>query len=73
MIHKIPLAQVLLSSKKRGFIKKMQATNSVQIFKKIHNVVEKDFHNDSTFFFKGIIIGCIISLFLWVIILWVIT
>lgn len=51
----------------------MQATNSVQIFKKIHNVVIKDLHDDSMFFFKGVIIGCIISLFLWVIIFWVIT
>jgi len=51
----------------------MQATNSVQIFKKIHNVVEKDLHDDSMFFFKGAIIGGIISLLLWVIIFWVIT
>ena len=51
----------------------MQATNSVQIFKKIHNVVGKDLHDDSMFFFKGAIIGGIISLFLWVIIFWVIT
>ena len=51
----------------------MQATNSVQIFKKIHNVVEKDLHNDSMFFFKGAVIGGIISLFLWVVIFWVIT
>lgn len=51
----------------------MHATNSVQIFKKIHNVVEKDFHNGSTFFFKGVIIGCIISLFLWVIVFMVLT
>ncbi|MGD2029753.1 MAG: hypothetical protein PVG86_07415 [Desulfobacterales bacterium] len=51
----------------------MQATNSVQIFKKIHNVVEKDLDNDSMFFFKGAVIGGIISLFLWVLIFWVIT
>ena len=51
----------------------MQATNSAQIFKKIHNVVEKDIHNDSMFFFKGALIGGIISLFLWVVIFWVIT
>jgi hypothetical protein len=51
----------------------MQATNSVQIFKKIHNVVEKDLHGDSMFFFKGAIIGGILSLFLWAIMFWVIT
>ena len=51
----------------------MQASNSVQIFKKIHNVVEKDLYNDSMFFFKGAVIGGIISLVLWVIIFWVIT
>jgi len=50
----------------------MQATNSVQIFKKIHTVVEKDLDNDSMFFFKGAVIGGIISLFLWVLIFWVI-
>ena len=50
----------------------MQATNSVQIFKKIHNVVEKDLNNDSMFFFKGAVIGGIISLLLWVLIFWVI-
>jgi hypothetical protein len=51
----------------------MQATNSVQIFKKIHNTVGKEFHNDSTFFLKGVIIGCIISLFLWVIVFMVLS
>jgi hypothetical protein len=51
----------------------MQATNSVQIFKKIHNTVGKELHDDPMFFFKGIIIGAIVSLFLWVIVFWVIT
>ncbi|MFO7970927.1 MAG: hypothetical protein R6U40_04165 [Desulfobacterales bacterium] len=46
----------------------MQATNSVQIFKKIHNSVGKEIQDDPVFFFKGVIIGGIISLFLWVII-----
>ena len=51
----------------------MQATNSVQIFKKIHNTVGKELHDDPMFFLKGVIIGGIIGLFLWVIIFWVIT
>jgi len=77
MTHKSPLAQDLLNylliNKKREVHYKMQATNSVQIFKKIHNVVEKDLHGDSMFFFKGAIIGGILSLFLWAIMFWVIT
>jgi hypothetical protein len=71
--HKRNLAQVLRIQRKKGGHYKMQATNSVQIFKKIHNVVEKDLDNDSMFFFKGAVIGGIISLFLWVLIFWVIT
>lgn len=50
----------------------MQASNSVQLFKKIHHTVGKDLHDDPMFFFKGVIIGGIIGLFLWVIIFWVI-
>jgi hypothetical protein len=81
MTHKSPLAQDLLNYllifakliKKREIHYKMQATNSVQIFKKIHNVVEKDLHGDSMFFFKGAVIGGILSLLLWAMIFWVIT
>jgi hypothetical protein len=51
----------------------MQPTNSVQVFKKIHNTVGKELHDDPMFFFKGIIIGCVVSLFLWVIVFWIIT
>lgn len=76
MTHKRPLAQDLLNYlliyKKREVHYKMQATNSVQIFKKIHNVVEKDLHGDSMFFFKGAIIGGILSLLLWAMLFWVI-
>ena len=71
--HKRNLAQVLRIQRKKGGHYKMQATNSTQIFKKIHTVVEKDLHNDSMFFFKGAVIGGIISLFLWIVIFWVIT
>ena len=55
----------------------MQTTNSVQSFKKIHHTVGKELHDDPVFFLKGVIIGCIISLFLWVIIfriiIWLLT
>jgi len=77
MAQKTPLARdllfYLLINKKREVHYKMQATSSVQIFKKIHNVVEKDLHGDSMFFFKGAIIGGILSLFLWAMLFWVIT
>jgi len=42
----------------------MQTTNSVQSFKKIHNTVGKELHDDPMFFLKGVIIGCIIDPFM---------